>query len=52
MTQSSPAPNDCPEPRSLRASLPTLLLHEAAAPDRIDQACIDIVLLHEPDARP
>lgn len=76
-----PAPHDCPEPPDLRASLPTLLLHEAcqtvggigplarllevspdllqrwldgeeAAPDRIYQACIEIVLLHEPDARP
>jgi len=76
MTHASPAPNDCPEPPGLRASLPTLLLHEAcqtaggieplarllqvptallqrwlegdaAAPDSIYQACIDIVLLHD-----
>lgn len=76
MTHVSTAPNDCPEPPGLRASLPTLLLHEAcqtaggieplarllqvptallqrwlegdaAAPDSIYQACIDIVLLHD-----
>jgi hypothetical protein len=29
MTRASPAPNDCPEPPGFRASLPTLILHEA-----------------------
>lgn len=78
MTPPTPVPNDCPEPPGFRASLPTLILHEAcqtaggigplarllevspamlqrwldgeeAAPESIYHACINIVLLHEPD---
>jgi hypothetical protein len=72
------APNDCPQAPGFRASLSTLILHEACqtaggisqlanllrvspvslsrwldgeekAPDVIYQACIDIVLLHDPE---
>ena len=79
MTPPIAAPNDCPESPGFRASLRTLILHEACqtaggigplsrlldvpvdvlqrwldgeenAPAPIYQACIDIVLLHEPDA--
>lgn len=77
MSEISTAPNDCPQAPGFRASLPTLILHEACqtaggiaslarllavepaalsrwlegeetAPDTIYQACIDIVLLHDP----
>ena len=72
------APNDCPHAPGVRASLSTLILHEACqtaggiaplakllgvsvvslnrwldgkaeAPPEIYWACIEIVLLHEPD---
>jgi hypothetical protein len=72
------APNDCPQAPGFRASLRTLILHEACqtaggisqlanllrvspvslsrwldgeekAPEGIYQACIEIVLLHEPE---
>jgi hypothetical protein len=73
------APNDCPKSPGFKASLPTLILHEACqtaggigplakllgvssalldrwlegeeeAPPAIYRACIDIVLLHDPEA--
>jgi len=71
------APNDCPQPPGFRASLRTLILHEACqtaggvgalaqllgvsplalnrwlegdepAPQEVYEACVHIVLLHEP----
>jgi hypothetical protein len=77
MTVPNVAANDCPQPPGFRASLRTLILHEACqtaggiaplakllgvsaeslnrwldgeeeAPGEIYEACIDIVLLHDP----
>jgi hypothetical protein len=50
------APNDCPQPPGFRTSLSMLILHEAcqtaggdgAAPEEVYEACVRIVLLHEP----
>jgi hypothetical protein len=78
MSQPKSAPNDCPQAPGFRASLRTLILHEACetaggisqlanllrvspislnrwldgeeeAPPEIYRACIEIVLLHEPE---
>ena len=81
MAEIDTAPNDCPQAPGFRASLPTLILHEAcqtaggvaplarllhvspallerwlegaeSVPQAIYQACIDIVLLHDPGGAP
>jgi hypothetical protein len=80
MSLPSAAPNDCPQAPGVRASLSTLILHEACqtaggiaelaalldvslpllerwlegaeeAPQAIYQACVDIVLLHDPEGQ-